>query len=90
MTLALFSWAFPLFADQPILRNGISLGASALNSLIEASPIPKGMSEHYRWLFWRQMEGVGATLLACCQFSDNLGGVAYPVNSECAAFAGDT
>ena len=65
----LLDWALPLFFDQPLLGNGVSSRANALARLVAsspgASPVLDGMAEHYRWLFWRQMEGVEATLGAC-------------------------
>ncbi|RYG96235.1 MAG: hypothetical protein EON58_12520 [Alphaproteobacteria bacterium] len=64
--IVLMAWAFPLFADPPLLANGVSHRAYELDQLLAStsapSPVLKGMAEHYRWLFWRHMEGVEATL----------------------------
>ena len=64
----LLSWAWPLFGNQPLLGNGVLQRASELDELVkvsvQSSPRLSGMSEHYRWLFYRQMEGIEASLLA--------------------------
>jgi hypothetical protein len=64
----LLYWALPLFTDPPLLANGVSRKAAALERLLgsRSEPVPSliGMADHYRWLFWRYMEGVGAGLAA--------------------------
>lgn len=69
----LLAWAWPLFADPPLLLNGVRSRARALEALVtSAADAPRlldGMSTHYVWLFWRHAEGVQAALVAAAALS---------------------
>jgi hypothetical protein len=73
--VAVWSWAWPLFADPPFLRNGLIREYSILRTLLKneavaAEPL-SALHQKLEYLFARQNEGIllglasGACLIFC-------------------------
>lgn len=61
VSACILSWALPLFANPPILGNGIEHAAQLIRELAQSSPDEQriaAISQHLRWLFARHHEGV--------------------------------